>query len=334
MYNDWWSDVDNLVREGHPRSLIRDSILSALEGRPCTMAKTAMDDGDGSLQCVMTALDQVYGGATSFRQLSNKLNSVTQGNGEMAKEYFKCVIQIRRKLQEFHTYMFRPGDLERQTKDAFFNGLRPEYQAMVVHRWDDPHTSITELLTAVRECEENQENTRRTQRLEYARAYPPSTTRLSYGMPQKDRQQELPRQGARYPPRQERSATNIHATNIEPILPTQEGDFMPHYVDYDNPDSKKDPELELYASFYVAAVCLADDTERRDNQCFNCKEPGHYWHNCPKPLKEEFQKMRDRLEWQEQLNGKGGPGAKGGWVPQNGPSTMTPVAAPVAPAPQ
>ena len=58
--------------------------------------------------------------------------------------------------------MFRPGDLERQTKDAFFNGLRPEYQAMVVHRHDDPHINIMELLTAVREYEENQENNRRS----------------------------------------------------------------------------------------------------------------------------------------------------------------------------
>ena len=57
--------------------------------------------------------------------------------------------------------MFRRGDLERQTKEAFFNGLKSEYQAMVVHKRDDPTISITDLLSAVRECEENQENNRR-----------------------------------------------------------------------------------------------------------------------------------------------------------------------------
>ena len=48
-YDDWQSDVDNLVREGHPTTLIQDSILSALEGRPHYVAKTTMDDGDGTL---------------------------------------------------------------------------------------------------------------------------------------------------------------------------------------------------------------------------------------------------------------------------------------------
>ena len=54
--------------------------------------------------------------------------------------------------------MFRPGDLECQAKEAFFNGLCPEFQSMVVHKRDDPSVSIMKLLVAVRECEENQEN--------------------------------------------------------------------------------------------------------------------------------------------------------------------------------
>ena len=33
-YDDWRCDVDNCVREGHSTTLIRDSVLSALEGRP------------------------------------------------------------------------------------------------------------------------------------------------------------------------------------------------------------------------------------------------------------------------------------------------------------
>ena len=56
--------------------------------------------------------------------------------------------------------MFRRGDLERQTKEAFFNGLKPKYQAMVVHKKDDPTVGTTDLLSAVCECEENQENNR------------------------------------------------------------------------------------------------------------------------------------------------------------------------------
>ena len=157
-YDDWRCDVDNCVREGHSTTLIRDSVLSALEGRPRRTAMTAMEDSDGSLKSIMTALDQVYGGATMYTALLHKLNSIQQAHGELAKDYYKRVVQIRVKLQEFHCYMFRPGDLERQAKEAFFNRLRPEFQSMVVHKRDDPSVSITKLLITVRECKENQEN--------------------------------------------------------------------------------------------------------------------------------------------------------------------------------
>ena len=179
-YDDWRSEVDNYVREGHSHHLIRDSVLSALEGRPRHTAKAAMVDRDGSLKSIMSTLDQVYGGATTYTTLLNKLNSIQQGYPEPAKDYYERVLQIRVKLQEFYAYMFHQGDLERQTKEAFFNGIKPEYQAMVVHKKDDPTVGTTDLLSAVRECEENQENNRHNQRADYAKTYPPSTSHPSY----------------------------------------------------------------------------------------------------------------------------------------------------------
>ena len=76
--------------------------------------------------------------------------------------------------------MFRRGDLEHQTKEAFFNGLKSEYQAMVMHKRDDPTISITNLLSTVRECEENQENNRCNHRADYAKVYLPSHSRPAY----------------------------------------------------------------------------------------------------------------------------------------------------------
>ena len=88
-YDDWRSEVDNYVREGHSHQLIRDSVLSALEGRPRHTAKAAMVDGDGLLKSIMSALDQVYGGATTYTTLLNKLNSIQQGYAEPAKDYYE-----------------------------------------------------------------------------------------------------------------------------------------------------------------------------------------------------------------------------------------------------
>ena len=88
--------------------------------------------------------------------------------------------------------MFRRGDLERQTKEAFFNGLKPEYQAMVVHKKDNPTVGTTDLWSAVRDCEENQENNRHNRRADYAKMYPPSTSCPSYRDNHRDNARVLP----------------------------------------------------------------------------------------------------------------------------------------------
>ena len=138
-----------------------------------------MDDGDGSLRSIMEVLDSVYGGATTYSALMSKLNTI-QGNGEAAKDYYEHVVQLRVKLQAFHHFMFRPRDLEYHTKNAFFNGLHPEYQAMVVHKCDDPQASIMQLLITVHECKENEAQHWRSRQVEYAKAYPPSTSKPPY----------------------------------------------------------------------------------------------------------------------------------------------------------
>ena len=56
-YDDWRSDVDNYIREGHSTKLIRDSCLVCAGGVPHYTAKMAMDDGDGSLHSIMEVLD-------------------------------------------------------------------------------------------------------------------------------------------------------------------------------------------------------------------------------------------------------------------------------------
>ena len=56
-------------------------------------------------------------------------------------------------------------------------------------------------------------------------------------------------------------------------------DYLPSYIDYDNPEEldQGDPELMLYTQFCKATVQLADNAERRDGHCHNCKEAGHFW---------------------------------------------------------
>ena len=89
----------------------------------------------------------------------------------------------------------------------------------------------------------------------------------------------------------------MHAMCPEPEVHVQvNDDYLPPYVDYDNPDKLEqgDPELTLYTQFYKAAVQLADNAERRDWHCHNCKESGYFWCECQQPLREEFKCLMDR----------------------------------------
>ena len=103
-----------------------------------------------------------------------------------------------------------------------------------------------------------------------------------------------------------------------------EEDYILPYIDYDNdPQDRDDVELTFHTEVYAAAIRMADDTEQRDNRCYNCKEKGHFWCQCTKPLKEEFQRLLHRPKQREkELNKKGGPGAKSGQVPQPAPAVV------------
>ena len=238
--------------------------------------------------------------------------------------------------------MFLPGDLEYHAKNAFLNGLHPEHQAMMVHKRDDPQVSITQLLIAVRECEENEAQHCRSRWVEYAKAYPPSTSKPPYRTNNMDPHHCRPdnsHQDQRPYCHQDNNSgphVTIHAAQVEPTMEIQaEEDYIPLYIEYDDTQQDRDDvEMTFHTEVYVAAIRMADDTEWRDNHCYNCKEKGHFWCQCPKPLKEEFQWLLDHPKQRDnELNKKGGPGAKGGWVPLPAP-TAAPMPAPVAAAPQ
>ena len=212
---------------------------------------------------------------------------------------------------------------------------------MVIHKQDDPQTSITHLLIAIRECEENEAQHRRSRWAEYAKAYPLSTSKPSYRTNNTDPHQRRPDNSHQDQTRyrcQDNNGPNvtIHAAQVEPTMEIEaEEDFIPPYIDYDNAlQDREDVELAFHTEVYAAAIRMADDTEQRDNRCYNCKEKGHFWCQCPKPLKEEFQRLLDRPKQREnESNKKGGPREMGGKVPQPAPTAAPGPALAVA-APQ
>ena len=104
----------------------------------------------------------------------------------------------------------------------------------------------------------------------------------------------------------------VHAAQVEPGYDyhyQDDGDYIPEYAKYDLPLNQQDEELTFVTEMCHISIQKANVMERQSGKCFNCKELGHYWRDCPKPLREEFQCLQDHPKRrQEELNEKGGPG--------------------------
>ena len=167
-YHDWRDQVQGYIRRKLPETQIRESVLSALEGTPKDMA---LSDNDRSLKGILNVLDRIHGGATSFNKLNAKLSSIMQGYNESVMDYFTWLTNLPTRLNKHHGHFYRDGQLDKQSKEAFFSGLRPEYKSLVSHVKDDETKTMLDLFTSVQECEENEEDNRRSRRADYARAY-------------------------------------------------------------------------------------------------------------------------------------------------------------------
>ena len=322
-YHDWRDQVQGYIRRRLPETQIRESVLSALEGTPKDMA---LSDNDRSLRGILNTLDRIYGGATSFNKLNAKLSSITQGYSESVMDYFTRLTNLRTRLNKHHGHFYREGQLDQQSKEAFFGGLRPEYKSLVSHVKDDATKTTLDLFTSVRECEENEEDNRRSRRADYARAYQPPAKGHERGGYTPAR----PREG--YPARGERNSVPVKALAVGP---EEEAEFYQnHPREFNTPEplDGEDPELEMLTNFYAAAVQLADGTERRNGSCYNCREMGHRWRDCPQPLREEFRVYQETMKRRREmmLNANGGPGTQGGRVPQASPPAV-PLPVPATP---
>ena len=313
-YDDWREQVQSYIRQGRPERQILESVLASLEGMP---RKATEEDETGTLEGVLYVLDKVYGGERSYVDLNNKMCNVAQSYNESVKDYFERVIAIRSRLIKHHSHMYREGQLKRQAKECFFDGLRSEYRSMISHLKDDPTKNMLDLLAGVQKCEEYEASNRRNRRNEYARAYPPSAARQNAPDGGNNRTNGNGRQPY---PGNARGNVPVKAALVEPEY---EGSGGGEYdvgdlgePMYDENANGEDQELELYTKFFAAQVQLADNNERRNGLCFNCKDKGHQWRACPQPLREEMKRYKEKLAQREhQLNRNGGPGTQGGRVP-------------------
>ena len=112
----------------------------------------------------------------------------------------------------------------------------------------------------MQECEENETQHCRSRRAEYAKAYPPSTSKPSYRTNNTDPHQRRPHNSHQDQTRCHRQDNN--GPNVAIHAAQAEEDYILLYIDYDNaPQDRDDVELAFHTEVYVATIRMAYDTE-------------------------------------------------------------------------
>ena len=308
-YIDWRNDMDELIQDKLDSKRIRSLVMQSLEGAPKDMAKLVYKKGKGTLCDILATMDKTYGWSTSFVHLQSELCNITQAYRELAQDYYERLVRLQVAIQDKYPGRLKDHELERMAQEAFYSGLRDEYKPLVVHLLENPAVTVNDLVEAVRNIEANQEQWQ-LQRLDAAR-YPPSTSQ-GYNKPtfgnNKDKDKKEDRLAQTKP-------VPIHAKPAQ-----YESDHSPE----DSDDNKSADEEALWRdSYYYYAIHQVDDTKGFFNACYNCRETGHRWQHCPKPLRQALQEIKDRVGRNgDRLNGSGDGGRKGADVPEKGQGSV------------
>ena len=286
--------------------------MQSLEGPPKDTARLAFKKGKGTLKDILKALDKLYGRSASYVHLQSEMCNIQQLYRESAQDYYERLVRLQVAIQDRYPERLHEMELERTAQEAFYNGLREEYKPMVVHMLENPGVTVGDLVEAVRKVESIQERCR-IQRQDASR-YAPST---SYHKPtfEKDKGKDKDRRDDRGNPK---SAVRAQVTQVEP-------DSEPEFRSSAESDEEgsADENALWRDGYYCCAIRNVDQSETFFGACFNCRDQGHRWRQCTKPLRQALQEIKDRIgqdgDW---LNVFGGGGNGGAGVPkkdQRGP---------------
>ena len=286
--------------------------MQSLEGPPKDTARLAFKKGKGTLKDILKALDKLYGRSASYVHLQSEMCNIQQLYRESAQDYYEQLVRLQVAIQDRYPERLHEMELERTAQEAFYNGLRDEYKPMVVHMLENPGVTIGDLIEAVRKVESIQERSR-IQRQDASR-YAPST---SYHKPafEKDKGRDKDRREDRGNPK---SAVRAQVTQVEL---DSEPEFRSSAES--NEEGSADENALWRDGYYCCAIRNVDQSETFFGACFNCRDQGHRWQQCTKPLRQALQEIKDRIGQDgDRLNVFGGGGNGGAGVPkkdQRGP---------------
>ena len=196
------------------------------------------------------------------------------------------MVRLQVAIQDKYPTHLNDLKLERTAQEAYFNGLREEYKPRIAYMLEKPDVTVTDLVEAVRHIEADAER-QRIQRLDAAH-YPSSTSagyKPSY---------------QRGPPKDNKDHRNKVNHDNRGVINAKPAQVDTESEEEDSPDPEE-AERQRIANenamwregYYMCTLAKADEADLFFNACYNCREEGHQWHECPKPLHPGLQEVKD-----------------------------------------
>ena len=287
---------------------VHDLVMEALEGPPKSDALAEYNQGDKSLKDILGVLDKVYREQTSYIALHSELCNMQQAYGKSVKAFYQRMTPIIVQIQEKHAGHLREEELANIARDAFYNGLREEYKPLITHKVDQPDIRESDLLQEVRKIEENEARRWARYPVSLSARNNNNNNNNSHSTTYKGQSNGTGYKGSHY---KDKKPDAIGVWMVKANDPDDGG--LPAEAEAKSPENGV---MIWNDGYYYCLRQQADDVDHHTETCYNCREPGYHWRECPHPLRQALQKAKDHDGIDEQrLNASGDSGAKGGYGP-------------------
>ena len=239
-------------------------MLSSVEGQAYVNFHSCDEGRNRTPAQILREMDSIYNVSVTFRDLNARMCGLKQGMNEPIKSYYKRMVDISVKLEQYHGNRFGPGELSLMKKDCFYAGLKEHNKYLVSHMKDRDQYGPAQMLKEIREQEDSH--------------YLANTTPKPHN--QDNQNKNANHYGGKGPTYDKTQTYAVRHTEVHLPEPEQEEPDLP-------PVPRFNPGEVYDEGYYIAVIAMANEAEWWE-RCFNCGKEGHRWAECTEPLKDSL----------------------------------------------
>ena len=147
--------MEEYLQKGYDDNRVKDTMLSSVEGQACVNFCSCDEGRNHTPVQILKEMDSIYNVSVMFRDLNARMCGLKQGMNEPIKSYYKRMVDISVKLEQYHGDHFGPGELSLMKKDCFYAGLKEHNKYLVSHMKDCYQYGPVQMLKEIWEQEDS-----------------------------------------------------------------------------------------------------------------------------------------------------------------------------------